>query len=502
MARKILLTFRAALGLVVLAAALATAQEVDPSAPGMFPIGWNDIAPYLSGLLPAEQTASAALLADGASVYHVQLHIPAQGSWLAAEMALRYTNREAVSLATLRFRAFPPLVGGTLQVTGAEVDGVAAAATVDAVLGALDVPLPEPLAPGGATVVRLTLEIGVPESPTAHYGILGATRGVLSLAHALPTVAVFEDDTWRIETPAEYGDVTYADAAFFLVEVDAPEDLMLVTSGVEIDRTDGEAGRVTTFAAGPVREFYLAAAADLDVVSMRVGETTVRSFAPAALAAAAEQGLASASAALQAYSALYGPYPYTELDLAAVPILAGGMEFPGAVIVGESEYVQSFRPQNEPVDFFELAVAHEVAHQWFYNLVGSDQLGEPWLDESLTQYATWRYFEAVYGEPGDTGFATWVSQRMRALPTPPPPIGQPTSAYSATVYGATVYARGPLFLKALEAELGRDVLDEALRDYVAANRFALADTEIFRDFLEARCGYSLARLFAEWVYAN
>ena len=39
-----------------------------------------------------------------------------------------------------------------------------------------------------------------------------------------------------------------------------------------------------------------------------------------------------------------------------------------------------------------LSGVHEVVHQWFYNLVGNDQVNEPWLDESLAQYATWQYY--------------------------------------------------------------------------------------------------------------
>ena len=85
----------------------------------------------------------------------------------------------------------------------------------------------------------------------------------------------------------------------------------------------------------------------------------------------AQRMLAAAQKSVSTFSASFGPYPYPELDvvLGAFPDF-GGMEYPTIVF--------------SEVD--KWTVAHEVAHQWWYGLVGNDQYSEPWLDESL---ATW-----------------------------------------------------------------------------------------------------------------
>jgi aminopeptidase N len=271
---------------------------------------------------------------------------------------------------------------------------------------------------------------------------------------------------------------------------------------VELTAEIGASTQTRSFAVGPAREFYVTAASGLDQLTEVVGSVTVNSYAPASQLASSQEALSAAVAAVQIYGALYGAYPYTELDVVASPMRAGGMEFPGLVLVGLAEYGRPVRPSEEPVDFFELIVAHEVGHQWFYNLVGSDQLREPWLDESLTQFATWRYFESRYGADGALGFASWLAGRLLALPTPVPPIGMPVSAYSESVYGATIYALGPKFLQAVEGRLGRETLDGALHDYVSDLRWALSSTADIRGHFESRCGCDLTTLFAQWVYAN
>ena len=60
----------------------------------------------------------------------------------------------------------------------------------------------------------------------------------------------------------------------------------------------------------------------------------------------------------------------------------------------------------------EGTVAHEVGHQWFYNLVGDDQLDDPWLDESFAQFATLQYFTDEYGASGADGFRNSLGEPL------------------------------------------------------------------------------------------
>lgn len=129
-----------------------------------------------------------------------------------------------------------------------------------------------------------------------------------------------------------------------------------------------------------MRDFALALVAD--GVTRAEGTATARATVRgiAATEGAAQFSAEAAAYALDFYSRKIGLYPYTELFV--VPFdQTGGMEYPGLVMIS-SRYLRS----NNRAEMGELVIAHEVAHQWFYALVGSDQIKAPWLDESLVEF--------------------------------------------------------------------------------------------------------------------
>jgi aminopeptidase N len=152
-----------------------------------------------------------------------------------------------------------------------------------------------------------------------------------------------------------------------------------------------------------------------------------------------------------------------------------------------------------PPVVLESTVAHEVAHQWFYAVVGNDQLDEPWLDESLAQYATFLYF-ADEGDPGEAeGFRDSFEQRWQAVEGEAIPIGLPVAAYDGPEYSAIVYGRGPLFFETLAQEMGQETFSAFLRDYYRTLTWDIATPERLQALAEEHCGCDLDALFAEWV---
>lgn len=95
--------------------------------------------------------------------------------------------------------------------------------------------------------------------------------------------------------------------------------------------------------------------------------------------------LKAAIDAVNAFCDAWGEYPYDTLDVVQTPYNAGGMEYPGLVRIAEM-YADLIGAEGD--ESLRLDVAHEVAHEWFYAVVGNDQYREAWLDESF----------AVYGE--------------------------------------------------------------------------------------------------------
>lgn len=461
------------------------------SASGLFDVAWDDRTPFAAGLLPTEQDALNQL--PGASVYHIDVEISTDLQALTGREVIRYTNQENEPLTEIYLRLFPNLMGGAVDLSNLSLDNQPVTPEFSFRDSAVRISPVQPLLPGESVVIQLDFTVGVPVEAGANYGSFALLDDILALAHFYPIISVFDDQGWNVEIPSPMGDVIYADSSFYLVRVKAPKDLILVGSGIEIDRQSNEEAQTVTFAAGPMRDFYLAGSNRFAMKSRTVDGTTINGYAPPEVDAAADRALDIVADAMESYNRRFGPYPFTELDLLATPTLAGGIEYPGAIVVALALYQQQS-------DFFEGATAHEVAHQWFYSVVGNDQVDDPWLDEALTQYATWQYYRDVYGEGGAAGFEGSLENRWDRVDRADVPIGLPVIDYSPEEYGAIVYGRGPLFLEALAEEMGQDVFAAFLRDYYAQFKWKLAKPQDFKLLAESHCNCNLTPMFEEWVY--
>jgi aminopeptidase N len=155
--------------------------------------------------------------------------------------------------------------------------------------------------------------------------------------------------------------------------------------------------------------------------------------------------------ALEALARLYGPYPWPSFNLALSPNLEGsGIEYPTFVMQG--------------ADSDGLVTTHEVAHMWFYSLVGSNPAREPWLDEGLTTYAQARVDGRVE-EFAAAETPAAVRNRLGA--------GMRFWDRHQDDYFSGAYLQG---VKALAAIGPKGAVDCGLRDYVAQNAYDIADS--------------------------
>ncbi|MBI2832652.1 MAG: M1 family metallopeptidase [Chloroflexi bacterium] len=462
-----------------------------PSGPQLFEGRWDDLGIYDAGLIEKERASKELLL--GATVYHLDITIASDYLSLTGREQVRYTNRETVDLESLYFQLFPNVSGGKTTISAVQVDNKAADFANEPGDSALRVTLSEILKPQNAVTVQVDFTVDVPRTPSGNYGLFGYFNDILALDGFYPVVPVYDDVGWHIRPGPLYGDKTFLDASFYLVRVTAPASLVLVASGSEVRREKKGEEQFVTFAAGPARDFYLAGSSRFTSVNTRVGETTINSYAFTEQIAGANQALTFAAEALKSYNARLGDYPYTELDIVPLNLEAGaaGMEYPGVFGVDKDIY-------NRDV-ILEPTVAHEVGHQWFYNVVGNDQVNEPWLDESMTQYITGLYYLDRYGENGWQRMKqTWVSGWERAG-RQMIPIGLPVASYRENQYGAIIYARGPLFIDALAGIVGEQKFDDCLRRYYESNKWQIVTTASFQEQFEACSASDLGALFKDWV---
>lgn len=460
---------------------------------------WDDRSIFENGLAASQQSVLEGL--KGASVYHIDLAIAEDLARITGHEEIRYTNTETVPLNEVEFRLFPNILGGSIEVSNILVDDTSTTPKYDLANSLMILPFSSRLAVGQNTILKMDFTVMVPQQIEENYGVLALYDNVLALAHAYPMIPVYDDEGWNAEIPSNQGDVTYTDASFYVVKISAPKDVTVVTTGSEISHTTEGETQTLTVADGPARDFYLAASPDYQKVSETVNGITINSYAPADLQEGANATLEIAAKSLEQFSQLYVPYPYTELDIVATPTLAGGIEYPGLVVIASRAYSAKDNASGAtPKQLLEGIVAHEVGHQWFYNLVGDDQLDEPWLDEALAQYLALEYFAQEYGPRGEQGFINSLENRWNSVDHAKIPIGLPVTKYANKEYGAIVYGRGPLFLVALRDKMGVTVFNEFLKDYVTQLSWGIATPQFMQSLAEKRCSCDLAPLFKEWVY--
>ncbi|HKY53490.1 MAG TPA: M1 family aminopeptidase, partial [Anaerolineales bacterium] len=243
-------------------------------------------------------------------------------------------------------------------------------------------------------------------------------------------------------------------------------------------------------------DFYLSASPKYKEISQTFGEVTIRSYAPKEFQDGAQLGMEVASRAIEDFSARYARYPYTEFEIVSTPTFALGIEYPGLVAINTELYDASGGYRGSPTSIeMEATVAHEVGHQWFYNLVGDDQLDDPWLDESLTQFATLQYYMDGHGMISADSFRSSLERRWERVEMADIPIGLPVADYQGREYSAIVYGRGPLFFVELKDVMDTEAFDEFLRDYTETFSWNIATSESLQSLAEEHCACDLDSMF-------
>ena len=302
----------------------------------------------------------------------------------------------------------------------------------------LEVLLDEPLEPGDSVEVRLPWRLRLPRPSLERISRRG---DAVHLGSFFPLLAWEPGIGWaRDPATSVLGETAVSPVASFTVKVIAPRRLDVLASGTEIRPGTWRAPSMRDFAlaVGPFDEASTTAHAP-DEVDVTVGVTEGLGVSP-------ERFAAKATGALETLARRFGPYPWSSFNLAVMPDLGGsGIEYPAMVFQGD--------------DSLSFATTHEVAHMWFYGLVGSNPARYPWLDEGL---ATWSHATT---EPDvlDRFLSLPIAGDARNL------VGRPMTYWQRheESYFEGVYAQSAQALN----ELGpARELDCALRQYV--QRFA------------------------------
>ncbi|KAL4447646.1 hypothetical protein ABPG75_004865 [Micractinium tetrahymenae] len=188
-----------------------------------------------------------------------------------------------------------------------------------------------------------------------------------------------------------------------------------------------------------------------------------------------QYALDAAAAILPAYEKALGvPFPLEKMDLIAIPdFAAGAMENWGLITYRETALLVSNESSVLDRRYVSLVVAHEMAHQWFGNLVTMDYWGELWLNEGFASY--FEFVGATAAEPGGEFFSTFYSSSLpialyfdskkssHALSMDPATMNSTDKIES--VFDAVMYDKGGAVLRMLRAWANRDNRELPLPTY-------------------------------------
>ncbi|HEX6431204.1 MAG TPA: M1 family metallopeptidase [Niastella sp.] len=207
--------------------------------------------------------------------------------------------------------------------------------------------------------------------------------------------------------------------------------------------------------------------------------------------------------AVRHYSKWIGQYPYPVVQAVEGPsnLSSGGMEYPMITLITSP---------NAKEEEMDAVITHEVGHNWFYGILGSNERDHPWMDEGINTYFQFRYeaekyrTNSLFGsmipkdvkELSEKDFQARIYEVLNSLPARQPINTVSTGFTNKDEYGIVSYVKTAVWLYILETELGRDVLDKGLQAYFTDWQFRHPSPEDFKKELEKVSGKNLDTFFA------
>jgi hypothetical protein len=339
----------------------------------------------------------------------------------------------------------PRAAGGSMTVTQTSADELASTG-LDGSKTLLRLNLRH-LSPAGQTLhAQLAFTLTLPIRSSDRYGFAG---NVDWWASAFPLLSYVRGEGYATEPPTRLFAEATTSEEFRLADlaVTAPAGDTVLANGTPRSRH----GNTWNFTATSIRDVAVAtgrfrsAHTSADGVPITVGVTDGLPDNPTAIAS-------RIAGAVRDHARRLGPFPFAQLNVPVVPYLHGGIEYPGEIYLGTNQ--------------LDATPSHEVAHEWFYGLVGDDQARDPWLDEAFATYV-----EAL--QDGEAAYyaSTTVPAAGRDR------VGAPMTywaRFGETTYYRSVYLQGATALWRARQAAGPRAFDRALRCYVNAEAHRVA----------------------------
>jgi Peptidase family M1 domain len=359
----------------------------------------------------------------------------------------------------------------SLRVDGADLLASAERELVPDDFTQLKVPLQSAIAPGAVATIDVEFEAKLPPI----FARAGYDADFYAIAQWFPKLAKLEPDGRFASFPYHGLGEFYSDFADYDLHLRTPSSFRVGASGALISEQRRGAETARHFRARRVHDVAWVAGPDLVARKQQIEQVEVSFLAPAGYEQMLQDQAAIVRHGLRRFGAQYGPYPYPTLTVVVPPRGAdgaAGMEYPTLIVVDGGWLPLPLAPALSGV----AVSAHELAHQWFYGLLASDEVRHPVLDEGISEWATLDLLRAVYGDseplwkgPRFERFELMRAAVFRFGASISP--GLPAPDYALSEYGPSVYGRAALALETVRRAHGQARFAAALARYARDNRF-------------------------------
>lgn len=294
---------------------------------------------------------------------------------------------------------------------------------------------------------------------------LGYGANTINFGNFYPIFAVYESGKgFSTSLYHSNGDPFYSECADYDVTISYPKDLQLASSGSLISSTDDGQTTTTHVQGQRIRDFCFVLSEKFSHASTKVGQTVVNYYGYNS-DTDIDRNLQTAKDAMQTFNKLFGDYPYAQVSIVKSNFVHGGMEYPNLVLISDDL-------DSTDIDY---VIVHELAHQWWYGVVGNDEYNHAFLDEGLAEFSTLLFYQEnpSYGKDfsemiagTQQSYKTFVRAYTSVQGSVDTSMNRPLCDFATEPeYVQCTYAKGLLMFNSVYETVGQRKFIKALRDY-------------------------------------
>ncbi|TNE72310.1 M1 family peptidase [bacterium] len=365
----------------------------------------------------------------------------------------------------------------------------------------LEVTLAEPILPGAETVFEMDFHAQVPLQ-IRRSGRDNAEGVRFSMTQWYPKMAEYDENGWH--TSPYIGREFYAPYGEFNVKITIDSSYTIGGTGVlqnptEIGHgyapqsdvnTNGKSRLTWHFYAHNVHDFAWAADPEFQHYSVK-GPNNIdvhvifQHTAPQANWLKLGEYTAKA---IQYMNENFGVYPYEQFTV--IQGGDGGMEYPMTTLITGHRSLGSLVG----------VTAHELAHMWYYGVLGFNESYYSWMDEGFTEYSSSEVMAALFNQKGDPHARTYGSYLFLKYRQMEEPLTTHSDQYETnTAYSTAAYTYGHIFLNQLSYIVGQDVMRKSLLRFFNEWKFKHPDGEDLIHIVEKESGMVLDWYYDHWI---